>query len=446
MLTGRARRLVAYLGSTLWFVPGTMVLASLLLAFGVIELDRRLDWFEAADKLPWILHGGANSARDLLSTIAASAITVMGVVFSITIVALTLASTQFTPRVLRNFMRDRGNQVVIGIFTGTYAYAMLVMRSVRSVEEGHFVPTIAVTGALVLALVATGTIIYFINHIAESIQAASIIRRAAEATARLVEDRYPGEVGRSLPAPAAPLDGPHTIVPVRRSGYVRYVDGEALLELACARDVAIRVDNEPGNFLLAGSPLATIHPPCDDASLAARIHDAIDLGPERSIQQDAEFGIRQIMDIAVKALSPGINDPTTAVTCVDQLATLLGLAAMRPDPSPWRADEDGRLRLVLRGQTFRSFVSHGLDQIRQHAEGDVAVTLRLLRLIEQVGRVTEGEERRELLWAQARTIAVAAERTIRARLDRERMNEALRAAGATLDRDPAPLLLHGGEG
>ena len=443
-MNGRARRLVAYLGSTLWFVPGVMVVGALLLAYGLIELDRRLAWFETSDKLPWIFHGGANSARDLLSAIASSSITVMGVVFSITIVALTLASTQFTPRVLRNFMRDRGNQVVIGILTGTYAYAMLVMRSVRSVDEGTFVPTIAVTAGLLLALVTTAAIIYFINHMAESIQAASIIHRAAEATKPLLVPRYPDGVGTALPAGAAPGPGRGGEVRATRSGYVGYVDGDALLGIADRHDLVVRIDNEPGDFVLEGAPLAIVHPAPVDDRLARAIRDAVVLGEERSLQQDAEFGMRQIMDIAVKALSPGINDPTTAVTCVDHLGALLALAARHPDPSPWRGDGEGRLRLVLRGQTFESLCGNAIDQIRQHAERDVAVTLRLIRLVEAVGRVTPDEERREILWRQVAMLAASAARSVKAHDDRETVNAYLRRAADALGRDAAPHLLETG--
>jgi uncharacterized membrane protein len=443
-VNGRARRLVAYLGSTLWFVPGVMVVGALLLAYGLIELDRRLAWFETSDKLPWIFHGGANSARDLLSAIASSSITVMGVVFSITIVALTLASTQFTPRVLRNFMRDRGNQVVIGILTGTYAYAMLVMRSVRSVDEGTFVPTIAVTAGLLLALVTTAAIIYFINHMAESIQAASIIHRAAEATKPLLVPRYPEEFGTALPHASAPSATGAAVVAAPRSGYVRYVDGDELLAIAGRHDLVLCMDMEPGDFVLEGAPLALVHPELPVESTADAIRSAVVLGQERSLQQDAEFGMRQIMDIAVKALSPGINDPTTAVTCVDQLAALLARAAAYPDPTPCRGDGKGRLRLVLRGQTFESMCGHALDQIRQHAGRDVAVTLRLIRLFELVGGVTPDEGRRDILWWEACMVAASAERNVMARHDRDDVNAALRRAAEALGRDPSEHLLSGG--
>ena len=440
-MNGRARRLVTYLGSTLWFVPVVMVAGALLLAFGLIEVDRRIAWFETRDKLPWIFHGGANSARDLLSAIASSSITVMGVVFSITIVALTLASTQYTPRVLRNFMRDRGNQVVIGVLTGTYAYAMLVMRSVRSVEEGTFVPTLAVTVGLLLALVTTGAIIYFINHMAESIQAANIIQRAAEATTPLLVPRYPDGVGTALDGAAPPDAARGGVIRADRSGYVRYVDGDALLALARRHDLVIRIETEPGDFLLEGTTLAVLHPAGADDALARAVCAAVELGPERTLQQDAEFGIRQIMDIAVKALSPGINDPTTAVTCVDQLGVLLARAAAHPDPSPWRGETDGRLRLVLRGQTFESLGSNAIDQIRQHAERDVAVTLRLIHLFDALGRVTPDEARREILWQQASMVAGSADRGVKARHDRETVNDYLRRAADALGRDATPLLL-----
>jgi uncharacterized membrane protein len=234
------------------------------------------------------------------------------------------------------------------------------------------------------------------------------------------------------------------VVRATRSGYVGYVDGDALLGIADRHDLVLRIDNEPGDFVLEGAPLAIVHPaPVDDA-LARSIRDAVVLGEERSLQQDAEFGMRQIMDIAVKALSPGINDPTTAVTCVDHLGALLALAARHPDPSPWRGDGEGRLRLVLRGQTFESLCGNAIDQIRQHAERDVAVTLRLIRLVEAVGRVTPDEERREILWRQVAMLAASAARSVKAHDDRETVNAYLRRAADALGRDAAPHLLETG--
>ena len=427
--------------NSFWFIPTLLVAASGFLALTLIEVDRQTD-SEVVSDLPWLFQGGADSARALLSSIATSTITVVGVVFSVTIVALTLASSQYTPRVLYTFTRDHGNQTVMGIFIGTFTYALIAMRSVRSTDEGGFVPAIAVTGGLVLALISVGALIFFIHHISQSIRASHIITSIGDTTEHLMTSFFPEGVGGALlDAPA--MDGrPWRPIEASSSGYVQMVDGDAVIDFARRHDLVVRIPRGPGDYVVRGDGLLEVSPGDGLTDKQCReLRGCIALGHERTMQQDPEFGLRQLMDIAVKALSPSVNDPTTAITCIDRLSSLLRLAAGRDDPPHLRADERGTLRLIARGPTFETLVGHAFDQIRQHGAGNVAVTLRLLRALASIGRAVTSDAQREILWQQACMIAHAAGDRITEEKDRDTFEDAFRALADVLERNPTPVLL-----
>ncbi|HUF28656.1 MAG TPA: DUF2254 domain-containing protein [Gemmatimonadaceae bacterium] len=431
------------LSSSLWLVPTLLVILHALTAVGMLLVDAMVDASEI-EGFAWIVAGGAEAARQVLSTVAASMITVMGVVFSVTIVALQLASSQYTPRVLYAFMRDRGNQLVIGSFIGTFTYALIVLRAVRSPDEGeHSIPTLSATGGIVLALVSVGGLIYFIHHITTSIRVSHIIVRIADSTRPLMRKAFPRSAGRSLPLATVPQPPPDaTTIDAEHSGYVQVIDGNGMIEIAAARGFIAWLLAGPGDFVSAGTPLLRAHPPSAlDEDAVKTLRGAVATGTERSMLQDPEFGVRQLMDIAVKALSPSINDPTTAITCLDYLGTLLLEVAREPDPSPCRGDETGALRLVGRGATFETLLAHGFDQIRQHTTSNVAVTVRFVSVLDRIGTVVIDDDRRAMLWTQARELALAADTEIRPERDREAIDRVLRELATTLNRDPASILL-----
>ena len=437
----RLLKLWETVSSSFWFVPTLLVAASGSLALTLIEVDRQTD-SDILNDLPWLFQGGADSARALLSVIASSTITVVGVVFSVTIVALTLASSQYTPRVLYTFTRDRGNQMVLGIFIGTFTYALIAMRSVRSTDEGGFVPSVAVTGGLLLALISVGALIFFIHHISQSIRASHIIANIGDATEHLMTSLFPEGIGRPLSSGAGADGGGWRAVEAPRSGYVQMVDGDAAIAFARRHDVVVRMARGPGDYVARGEGLVEVSPGDGlDEEQCRALRGCVVLGHERTMQQDPEFGLRQLMDIAVKALSPSVNDPTTAITCVDRLSALLRLAARRDDPSQLRADERGTLRLIARGPTFETLIGHAFDQIRQHGADNVAVTLRLLRALASIGQVVTTDARREILWRQGRMIAHAAGPRIIEEKDREAFDNALRELAGVLHRDPNAILL-----
>jgi len=403
--------------ASFWFVPGVIVLFAVGLATGLIFLDATID-LHVDKKWPLVFGAGAAGSRGLLTAVASSMITVAGVVFSITIVALSLTSSQYTSRVLRNFMRDRSNQVVLGVFVGIFAYCLVVLRTIRDGDEGAFVPSLAVLGGLVLAFVGIAFLIYFIHHISMSIQASSIIVAAAEETISAVDDLFPKGMGDDVREDAE--DDLAVSIPekswlavlARKTGYIQSIDGDKLLFVARERGTIVRMECGIGEFVVEGTPLISLAEP---AGLVEDIVDELNavyvISPHRTVEQDAGFGIRQLVDIALKALSPGINDTTTAVMCLNYLTAILVRLAPRPIATVHRMDQ-GELRVIARGPSFAGLLNESFDQIRQNAAGNVAVLTHMLHSLEIIAGQTKNARRRKSLRQQADLIAAVAERTI----------------------------------
>jgi uncharacterized membrane protein len=403
--------------SSFWFVPGLIVLGAVGLATGLIILDATVE-LHVDKRWPLVFGAGAAGSRGLLTAVASSMITVAGVVFSITIVALSLTSSQYTSRVLRNFMRDRRNQVVLGVFVGIFAYCLVVLRTIRGGDEGAFVPSLAVMGGLALAFVGIAFLIFFIHHVSLSIQASSIIAAAAKETIAAVDHLFPKEMGDDVEEGAdgdlaAPLaDQAWSAVEAPKTGYIESIDEDAILAFARKRGAVVRMERGIGEFVVEGALLAsTAGPGGPDAESEAELTGIYVISRQRTVQQDVGFGIRQIVDVALKALSPGVNDTTTAVMCIDYLGAILSRLAVREIGTSHRMDE-GELRVIARGPTFESLLAEAFDQIRQNAEGNVAVLTRLLQSLETVAVRTANDQRRQALRQQADVITAAAARTV----------------------------------
>lgn len=422
--------------SSFWFIPAMVVMSTVGLAAALIALDIN-GGLQVDKKWPLIFGSGADGARGLLSSVAGSMITVAGVVFSITIVALSLTSSQYTSRVLRNFMRDRINQLVLGVFVGIFAYCLVVLRTIRGGDEGTFVPSLAVFGGLVLAFVGITFLIFFIHHIAMSIQASKIIATAAEETITVVDHLFPKGLGEGVDEDDDSYEmvlaaQPWSAFPAPRTGYIESADGDALLDLARELGTVLRMERSIGEFVVEGSPLVSVASPVEfNKQAIAKLNTIYVISKQRSVQQDAGFGIRQIVDIAMKALSPGINDSTTAVMCVDYLGAILTRLAAREITSPYRLDE-GELRVIARGPSFENLLTEAFDQIRQNAEGNVAVLTRQLNTLETIAAKTTSTRRRQALWQQAETIAEVARRSIPTPRDCEDVNASMRRLSLVL--------------
>jgi uncharacterized membrane protein len=419
-MLARLKMLWVTVRDSLWFLPGVLTLLAAGLAILMIRLESQ-EIIVLGDPGHWLLGGGAEGARGVLSAIAGGLITVTGVVFSVTIVALQLASSQFTPRVLRNFTADRSNQVVLGVFIGTFTYTLLVLRVVRSETptQEAFIPRISVALAVGLVLVSIGFLIYFINHASRSIQVSVILERVTRQTLRHVERLFPETVGRPdrLGPDAGELPaGELGVVTAPESGYLQAVDAQALFDLGSGRQLVIRMERQIGEYVRAGRTLASVWPADGiDEEVLRKIRRAFVLGPERTPEQDVEFGIIEIADIAVKALSPGINDPTTALHCIDRLSDIL-LALGSRDPPPDIRTRQGRIHFIARHLGYERAVGLAFDQIRHSGADNPMIVKKLLDALTQLMELVP-EERRGPLAAQREAVVSDAQQGIESSIE-----------------------------
>ena len=379
-----------------WAVPLLFAIAAAALALAVTAIDDSLD---TSLRLPLLFAGGPEGARALLAAIITSMISFTGLVFSITIVVLQLTSSQFSPRVLRNFLDDRGTQMALGVFVATFVYALVVLRAVRGTAQVEpFVPQLAVTVAFLLVLVSVLVFLGYINHIAQSIRAATIIASIADDTRTLVDARLPAD---ARPTPVLPVPaGPARTVTADRAGVVQWVDDEALGEAVEGSDVTVELLRAVGEFVAEGAPLARVHGawPHDEEQVRAAVH----LGRERSMDQDLGFGIRQLVDIAERALSPGINDPSTAVQATDQLHDILRRFATRPVPPRQRLTSDGRLAVSVPQAQFADLLALAFDEIAHWGEDSPRIQRRVQVALLDLEAAARPEHRPAVLEALAR--------------------------------------------
>ena len=430
------------LRNSFWFLPTLMVVAAIVLSLAMIQLDKATthNWVAL---LGWTYSRGPEGSRALLSTVAASMMTIASVTFSITIVALQLASSQFGPRLLRNFMRDRGNQVAIGTFIATFTYCLLVLRTVNGTENEQFVPHISVTVGLLLAMASVGVLIYFIHHSAESIQAENVIAAVSRELHQAIARLYPECLGREPPEQPAESERPELPdafesearpIASPRSDYLQAIDIERLFQLAKDRDVVMSIEQRPGKFCIKGDDLVKVWPcnqPGDE--FVAEICESFYFGPRRTLTQDIEFAIDQLVEIAVRALSPGVNDPFTAINCVDRLGAALCTLTERAIPSRYRYDDQSKLRIVTDASTIPGIVNATFDQIRQAARTDTAVTIRLLESIVAVARHTHDADFHAALRRQAEAVHRGSQESLKDPSDREEADQRFRDVIDSLD-------------
>ncbi len=381
------------LRSSLWFVPATMACLAVALAFCAVEIDKAVsdDWLQ---RLGWSYSGGAEGASLLLGTVAGSMIAIAGTVFSMTLVALSLASSQLGPRLLRNFMRNTVNQVVLGTFVATFVYCLLVLRTIRRADEVAFVPHLSISIGVVLAIASIGVLIYFIHHVSVAIQADEVVTRVGRELDEGIDRLFPDDLGKpgseAVRAPGA-ADLPAAFarearpVGAAEGGYLQLIDADALMDLACEEDLLLRLEHRPGHYLVKGQALVMVWPGDRvTEALVGKMNAAFVLGNRRTDTQDVEYSFRQLVEIAVRALSPGINDPFTAIACVDRLGSALCRLSRRDMPSALRFDPHGRLRMVAPGSSFEGILDLAFNQIRQSSRSNPAVTIRMLDAIAQI--------------------------------------------------------------
>jgi len=409
------------LRSSFWFVPAVMACLAVALAVSAVELDKTIaeDWLQ---RLGWIYSGGAEGASLLLGTVAGSMIAIAGTVFSMTLVALSLASSQLGPRLLRNFMRNTANQVVLGTFVATFVYCLLVLRTIRRADEVTFVPHLSVSIGVLLAMVSIGVLIYFIHHVSVSIQADEVVAGVGRELDDGIDRLFPGPLGQpeseisqtpgeaNLPAGFASQARP---VGALEDGYLQLIDADALMTLAAEEDLLLRLERRPGHYLVKGRALAMVWPGDRvTEALVEKLNAAFVLGDQRTAAQDVEFSFHQLVEIAVRALSPGVNDPFTAIACVDRLGSGLCRLARRDMPSSLRFDPHGRLRLVAPGSSFAGIVDTAFNQIRQNARSNPAVAIRMLGAIAQIAGHVQRAPDAACLQRQAGMIVTGARESV----------------------------------
>lgn len=391
-----------------WFLPSLIAGAGVVLGLGFVLIDARLGdaWL---GRYEWFYGSRPEGARAMLSTIAGSTITVAGVVFSITLAAVTYASGQFGPRLLGNFIRDRGNQATLGVFIGTYLYCLIVLRTIRSAEETSadtagavrdaFVPHVAMFGGLALAIASTGVLIYFVHHVTSGIHINNVIARVGE---HLISDiRECGNAQSGAPDPEQtpglerPSAGESISVAATKSGYIQYFDLDALLAIACRHRLVLRLTRRPGDFISEGQPLIDVLAPSalsDEAS--EECDDVVTIGRQRSDRQDLRFGIDELVEIASRALSPGINDPFTAIGCMDWLGAALGELDRVPPAPGHMADEEGVVRIILRPLGFGDYLASAFGQLRSYVAADPNALARALATLDTLAsNCTHGQHR-----------------------------------------------------
>lgn len=387
------------LRSAFWLVPSLCVLASIGLAVGLIALDQHLPAAHGFFLYP----GPPDGARSFLSSIITAMISFTGLVFSITIVVLQLTSGQFSPRVLRMFLRDRTIQATLGVFMATFVYAMTVQRAVLG-TQGHdpFVPRIAVTVAFVFVLASVGLFIRYIDHVANLVRAATIVSAIGAQARHVLERRYPPDAA-APEEPAAPRPAPSRTIPARSAGVLVSVNEELLVRIAADAGCVLALVPRVGDFVPAGAPLCLVRPqsplaagdgPDHGDELDDRVHGEVALDTERTMEQDLAFGFRQLVDIAERALSPAVNDPTTACQSLDVLHDLLRRLATRHLPGGSFRDPGGRVRLVVPQYAFADFLAVAVGEVWRYGSDAAQVPERIAGMLVDLAAAALPEHRR----------------------------------------------------
>jgi uncharacterized membrane protein len=345
-------------------------------------------------------------AQTILAGIAGSIMTVVSIVFAILLMTLTLASTQFSPRILVNFVRDRTTQWTLGLFLGTFSYCMAALPAARALPR-PFAPIATVAGAMLLALLCVGWLVFFINHISQSVSVNHIIDRIARETEEVIDELMPlTRTPHYEPAlPPLPAAADEAAIANEISGYVRFVDTKRLVYLARSHGLRVRLQRRVGHFIPAGTALLFVtRPERLTHDLLAELRGAVDIGPTRTLQQDVEFGVIQIVDIALRAISPAVNDPSTAISCIDQLSRILIRWIGRVPPAPQLYNPPHVLRVVLPWISFEGLLDTAFEQIRHYAANDLAVSMRLLRAFSDIASTIREPNLREILAERAKGV------------------------------------------
>ena len=408
------------LRSSFWFVPILMVIAALFLSVSMISIDRAVQ-LEGVTVFGALVPKGTQSASTLLSAIATSILTVAGSVFSIAIVAIQLASGQFGPRMLRDFMQNRVNQFTFGACSATFVYAVVVLWAIEDTTELNFTPQISVFVGLLTTVATIGMLVYFVHNIADAVHADNLIARIGADLGSTIErlasaDPDEAVIRKRVCEIDEQFESSAVALSAQKSGYLQKIDVGKLIDVAVQNNLVFKLAYRPGQFVVEDSAIAYMRSSEKNASakelsssVQVQINRTFSCGNQRKAEYDVEFPIKQLVEIAIRAISPAVNDPFTAIRCIDRLSVHLCQLLRQPSAKRYRFDDSDTLRVILKPVTFESLVNAAFDQIRQYGRTDVAVTIRLLEALETIGRQTYNEKQKQPLLRQAQMIVRGSE-------------------------------------
>lgn len=407
------------LKATFWFVPVLLILSSILLSMVSVYIDNTVNIAQEGISR-FFLVSSSDSARSILTTISAAMIGVAGTVFSVTLVALTLASSQFGPRLIKNFMYVRLNQVVLGSYISTFLYCLLVLNAIKDHDGYVFIPSISILIAIFATIVNIILLIVFIHQIAISIQADNVISDISSFISTQVKSLFPekidGDFNDEKDYEAGRIKSHYAskrALKCPKSGYLQYIDLENLLQSAKEFEGLIELKYRPGGYIVEGMDIGLVHSnqAIDKENLADILSQFV-IGKTKTSQQDLEFSIHQMVEIAARALSPGINDPYTAITCIDNLTATMCYLAEVQFPSRYRFDEKDNLRLIADTFDFEGVLAAAFNQIRQFSGGCPAVIIRLMEALTTIDEFAKKKSYKKALAKHAKMVLNLGEKTI----------------------------------
>ena len=418
------------LTATFWFVPVVIVLFAILFSISLLYIDTRVK-FTQEGLGRFFLVNSSDSARIILSTISAAMIGVAGTVFSVTLVALSLASSQFGPRLVKNFMHVRLNQVVLGSYISTYLYCLLVLNAIEDGQNYTFIPSVSILFAILAAMINIVLLIIFIHQIAIGIQADRIISEISVFISHQVKTLYPEKMGKEPEdSHSHNIDGIKSGYPIvtalhcNEGGYLQYIDSQSLVDALADYDALLELSYRPGGYLIEGMKIGTLHAKeqVEQEKINAILGRFV-TGKSKSAQQDLEFSVHQMVEIAARALSPGINDPYTAIACIDNLTTTMCYLAETKFPSKYRFDDEGNLRVITDTLDFEGILDAAFNQIRQFSAGSTAVIIRLMEAMITIKAFAKKENHHQAIVKHAKMVLALGERSIKEDNDLEALKE-----------------------
>jgi len=416
------------LKSTFWFVPVLIIAFGIALALWLVYLDST-SAVNPQGGWKYLFPSSPDAAKGILSIIAGAMIGVAGTVFSITLVALTLASSQFGPRLIKNFMFDRINQVVLGTYVSLYIYCLIVLNAVKDTDQFEFVPIISVFFALVMTIANIVLLIIFINHVANSIQADNIIGKISTHLSVNLKTLFPNQVG-------GPTSSSFDLEKIKagftyskglksdKDGYLQYVDAETLMVEISNKDLFLELYFRPGDYLIIGREIGKVysHKDLREEDLEPLNHNFL-TGKTRTSQQDAEHAIHQMVEIAARALSPGINDPYTAIACIDNLSNTMAYLMKVHFPSPYRIGGQNRLRIYARSLTYDGMMDAAFNAIRQYSKGNPPVIIHLMEAMATLFEFAKEEHHKNAVRKHANMILNLAKKSLEEERDLQDLQE-----------------------